>query len=884
MTWLQSSSYYSNEDNRFSSIVVCNKEQINDIAEKSSNWDLASAFRGELDEWIRMVTWYPIQIKNLQRNGYITDKQYEIVFSTLPVVGATGAYCYNVNTKMFNEKLPIGEVYIPTYYRDYRDYEPYTSVEIFLPYYGYTSLKCADCLGEIVIISMGVDWTTGSAVYYITRKTDGRVIGTYSFQLGVAIPLGQSGVQNAFRNVAMGVVKGAATVAGAYFGGVAGAGISTTITTSTESNESEARALNPSTGRMRKVSSTQDTSNGYRESRHTSNAWKGRAISGVFDTAANAIANFQFHPSVDRANHAGADKFSPLNAKIVIRRAKFVDMGADYNHLYGLPLGKTKVLSSVKGYTECSAMHLEGAGFKACTPEEKDIISAALSNGVILPGEVVKHTLSTTVQVDGENVYTSSAIGTAPVLSIKVTDTGLEVRNDAGETVETWAYAGDGVFTGFVADGYKYTIGSVYPVGGGDTSIVLDLSPQVVYDIVIKISLKTVFEAKTTKPVRIVIGNTGSGMDYKTKYLYGCKIYEGDSGVPIVWIAPNKTKNLIGFSEALGARLKYPINTTITIEPTSNQTLLLFPKYIDAPIFTTRITIDSTDYDFTYKNYSPDVTFTVTDTGVTFTNYDNTSQTARYVYTGFGEFAAMIYDEDTYNISADGTVYGWDGEDTAVEMTPFAWSIDPTIKPEPLKLYTLDGSSFTIRCKYAGINNLRYSWDNVTWVELTGGISRLTSLTVPGGVVYLSGVNASFNYILPNDRGVGMYFDKDVMCTGDLASLLTFRGAVTKVPARQFFGFFIESDHLLCPPVLAAKTMEGRCYEALCLGCVKMRVYTEPRPGYTRPWRVPISGTGKVVPDDSGTQFSPLEEAFSDTSGDAVGTLNINTTYYIKDL
>lgn len=59
------------------------------------------------------------------------------------------------------KKLPLGTIEIPSLYNDYRDYEPYSKIEMFVPFCGWFSLP-SWCMGKTITGDMFVDLYNGT--------------------------------------------------------------------------------------------------------------------------------------------------------------------------------------------------------------------------------------------------------------------------------------------------------------------------------------------------------------------------------------------------------------------------------------------------------------------------------------------------------------------------------------------------------------------------------------------------------------------------------------------------------------------------------------------------------------------------------------------------
>lgn len=334
---------------------------------------------GDYTKWCSSLMYFPINVTKGATKRYLT------------VGGAdTDIPCYDMSIN-HDFGYTLGEFHYTGYYNDFRDYEPYTTIQVYLPFYGFVDIPIAEVMGEYIQFRLKVDFATGQAVYTIgvnyqsvsspnapyyigTDDTYTRILSTHSFNIGTSIPIGQTGMADAIRNVSMSVVKGVATVAGAYAVSALGA------TGGTATVKEITTARNPATGRqIRTGTVTRETT--YDGSRYQ----KGRAINAAFDVATDTLANMSLKPSTDVPNNPFITDQGPRSVYIVTRRALVEDATPDYCSLYGMPLGTVMQLDLVHGYTEVSSIHFEGSGFNSATNKEMAMIEEAFSDGVILP-------------------------------------------------------------------------------------------------------------------------------------------------------------------------------------------------------------------------------------------------------------------------------------------------------------------------------------------------------------------------------------------------------------------------------------------------------------------------------------------------------------------
>ena len=274
----------------------------------------------------------------------------------------------------------------------YLDYEPFTKVEVWLPFYGFTELRIADIADKYIQFMLFVDYHSGAAQYVIgvtdnektytnqpftltAIPTDARIIGTCVFQLGYTVPLGSTGLSDTIRNVALAGIKGAASlVTGGLINSITGgAQTSKTITTTTSKN-AEGKQI---TAERESTTTTE----------HDSNYNTVEKVGTTIKMAQNVIESLNVRPIVERSNNTIINSSTCTSIVIVKRKVKpSVDITTqEFRHLYGLPVGNVKQINTVHGYTEISAINFEGTGFGNATNKELAMLEDMVSRGIILP-------------------------------------------------------------------------------------------------------------------------------------------------------------------------------------------------------------------------------------------------------------------------------------------------------------------------------------------------------------------------------------------------------------------------------------------------------------------------------------------------------------------
>ena len=376
--WLRiKNSTNPNLDNSFRGIRVISRNGIGSLANIILKPDVLQSFFSKPEDWLSSLLFFPYTI--------------HIRFNTPTKKLQIGTYSTNIDVINFDYPSDIyemGEILIEPHFNNFADYDGYSKMEVWLPFLGTVDVSLNDVLGKYLKFRLGVDYTSGQGTWYIcvgdtpTNATsifvdlagvDDRILSTHTCQIAMEIPIGTTNTANVYRNLIMGAVKGVSTALSSYTVSKLGAtgGTSTTKEVKTRRNKKTGRQYKFST---RTVESVFDASNFQ----------YGNAIAGAFECATDSLNNMHISASTDRSNNP-ASMFNACNSVKVIRYyPKLRTTDENYGKLYGYPLGQTKVLSTLSGYTEISNIHIEGEGFKSATQKEILMLKEALSDGIIL--------------------------------------------------------------------------------------------------------------------------------------------------------------------------------------------------------------------------------------------------------------------------------------------------------------------------------------------------------------------------------------------------------------------------------------------------------------------------------------------------------------------
>lgn len=146
---------------------------------------------------------YPLDVKSYMANPILSD----IVIGNIqvqddpldPALPSTPHKGYIFGSNDATAILDLGEVYYFPQFNDFRDFEPYSSAELYIPYSSTVAINPSEYCGHYIGLKMIVDFTTGACIALIYR--DGLVIDYATGTLGSQISV--SGLQQADYNNAV---------------------------------------------------------------------------------------------------------------------------------------------------------------------------------------------------------------------------------------------------------------------------------------------------------------------------------------------------------------------------------------------------------------------------------------------------------------------------------------------------------------------------------------------------------------------------------------------------------------------------------------------------------------------------------------------------------
>ena len=132
----------------------------------------------------------------------VSLKYFPCTFSdTAPAVVHLGKYTTNIAATALGTSVRIidfAPIECFPHFNDFRDYEPYTEIAMYIPFCGTVKIPTAECMGNYVSVKLAIDTNTGAATgYIIVSKTGSGGICVATCQGMAAIDIPVSGLQSA---------------------------------------------------------------------------------------------------------------------------------------------------------------------------------------------------------------------------------------------------------------------------------------------------------------------------------------------------------------------------------------------------------------------------------------------------------------------------------------------------------------------------------------------------------------------------------------------------------------------------------------------------------------------------------------------------------------
>lgn len=264
---------------------------------------------------------------------------------------------------------------------EFLNYEPYSSAQLYIPYYGYVDIPLNICIDTKLRLWYHIDITTGDTsieILCFPKNSQGEytlsnfLLKIVSCNIGINIPISSS---NFMSNTIKNIIKGVAGVGNALM-------MASGSEKSIVGERSETTKINYSkkTGKVSSINKTYSPAQTIEKPTFDENSFINKASDCVVGNmlSINSTCNLGTSNSTNSI-------FGLLQELHIVYRGVRVSSTLDINkyaHLVGRPSSYNGKLKNLKGYTELGGFHLEG--LKNCTKIEQNEINSILRSGFLM--------------------------------------------------------------------------------------------------------------------------------------------------------------------------------------------------------------------------------------------------------------------------------------------------------------------------------------------------------------------------------------------------------------------------------------------------------------------------------------------------------------------
>lgn len=159
------------------------------------NVSLKKIYEEAKADFIKSVVVFPFEIDTIKEK----NEQGEITSNVKKVTLRLGNQNFGSNNVGLLKWGSIGFFTFLDYTfpnrTNFYDYEPYTTIEMFIPYVGWKTINISDVVGSRVLLTFRLNFETGKSTIYLINYTKNYVIASYDAQIGVVVPLSRSNME-----------------------------------------------------------------------------------------------------------------------------------------------------------------------------------------------------------------------------------------------------------------------------------------------------------------------------------------------------------------------------------------------------------------------------------------------------------------------------------------------------------------------------------------------------------------------------------------------------------------------------------------------------------------------------------------------------------------
>lgn len=277
------------------------------------------------------LRFYPFDLDNIPHSLSVGVYLGRATAALSPSVGVE----YPILISKCITQLNGGSVSVPHFYNDFRDYSPYTSVSVYVPFCGSVELPANEVMGHTLNLVYQIDLQTGAMVGIITVSSNTvYVIATVAGSCGASIPITANNNMEFLQRIA---TVGFDTIGGGISGAVKGGNIGGEV---------------------------------------------GAVAGAIVGTVAGGVSSLAGLPPVTVHKYGNASGFANIcttsRAYITIVRQKF-EIPRNYGHDIGYATQFTNYIGALHGRTVCENVDTTGL---SCNSKQRAEIKRLLESGI----------------------------------------------------------------------------------------------------------------------------------------------------------------------------------------------------------------------------------------------------------------------------------------------------------------------------------------------------------------------------------------------------------------------------------------------------------------------------------------------------------------------
>ena len=249
------------------------------------------------------------------------------------------------------QQIDCGSIQITRYFGNFLDYNPYTSIKIYLPFIGYRELDVDEVMGSTLHLYYNVDLLTGScvALIHINKSLGGTNLNSVLYQFDGVIANEIPVTASDYSQVISAVMRGVATTAAA---------IGVTAATGGTGAVAGGALLG------------------------SASAGKAATTAGTFMAVNSAIDTVTSKVNITHGGSLGASMGVLATKKPYIIITRVIEKNpTNYTKLHGIPSNAYKKLSSLKGFTKMQDIQIKST---IGSVDETEEIKQLLLGGVVI--------------------------------------------------------------------------------------------------------------------------------------------------------------------------------------------------------------------------------------------------------------------------------------------------------------------------------------------------------------------------------------------------------------------------------------------------------------------------------------------------------------------